>query len=173
MSREAMSKDAGSQERLSETQRLLVRNALIDSYNAYAQGLDSKDWDLVRGCFDDEVFIDYGDISAPSGAPDVPRKADDWLKHLQTVINSFDITRHTITNHRVSIGPDEISCRAYLSADHVRFPNKDMPYASPDDVVTVVGEYNNYYREVDGKWKICRSELVVNWTAGNLALFAP
>ncbi|GAB5451973.1 MAG: hypothetical protein Hals2KO_23010 [Halioglobus sp.] len=173
MSREARSNTAESSGSLSAAGELQIRNALIDSYNAYAQGLDSKDWERVRACFDDEVFIDYGDISAPSGAPDAPRKADDWMKHLQTVINSFDITRHTITNHRVSISTDEISCRAYLIADHVRFPNKEMPHASPDDVVTVVGEYNNYYREVDGQWKICRSELVVNWTAGNLALFSP
>ena len=25
-----------------------LRNAFIDNYNNYAQGLDSKDWDLVR-----------------------------------------------------------------------------------------------------------------------------
>ena len=30
---------------------LLIRNALIDSYNNYAEGLDSKNWPLVRACF--------------------------------------------------------------------------------------------------------------------------
>ena len=43
---------------------LLTRNALIDSYNQYAQGLDTKDWPMVRDCFADEVLIDYGDLSA-------------------------------------------------------------------------------------------------------------
>ena len=29
----------------------------IESYNRYAQGLDTKDWTLVRDCFNDEIFI--------------------------------------------------------------------------------------------------------------------
>lgn len=148
-----------------------IRNALIDNYNSYAQGLDSKDWALVRGCFAEEVFIDYGELSAPSGDPATPRKADDWLQYLQGVITKFDITRHAITNHRITITDEEISCRAYLSADHVKFNDPEVPIAGPEELVTVVGEYNNYYREVAGQWVICRSELVVNYSVGNMALF--
>ena len=155
-----------------EESTLLIRNALIENYNNYAEGLDSKNWPMVRACFADEVVIDYGSISAATGDPDVPRPADDWMKHLQSVINGFDITRHTITNHRVSILENEISCRAYLTADHVVFSNPEMPIVGDEDVVTVVGEYTNHYRQVEGSWKICRSALVVNWSRGNVALFA-
>jgi len=150
---------------------LLIRNALIDNYNNYAEGLDSKNWSLVRACFADEVLIDYGSISAPTGDPKVPRRADDWLKILQGVINGFDITRHTITNHRVKSSDAGVSCTAYLTADHVIFPNPEMPIVGPQDVVTVVGEYTNHYAQVEGVWKICKSELVVNWSHGNMALF--
>ena len=52
--------------------QLQIRNALIDNYNNYAQGLDSKDWPLVRACFADKVFIDYGSISAATGDPACP-----------------------------------------------------------------------------------------------------
>jgi hypothetical protein len=150
---------------------LLTRNALIDNYNNYAQGLDSKDWPRVRACFADEIFIDYGSLSAPSGDPAVPRRADDWMGYLQGVINGFDITRHTITNHRFSISGTQVNCRAYLIADHIIFPNPEMPIVGGQDVVTVVGEYTNHYQQVDGDWKICKSELVVNWSTGNIALF--
>ena len=75
------------------------RFAIIDIYNAYAEGIDSKNWALVRSCFADEVYLEYGDLSASIGGPDAPCKADDWLLALQRVINSFDLTRHTITNH--------------------------------------------------------------------------
>ncbi len=152
-------------------ENLLTRMALIENYNNYAQGLDSKNWPLVRACFADEVLIDYGTLSAPSGAPDVPRHADDWMGYLQGVINGFDITRHTITNHRFTFSDAKVSCRAYLTADHVLFPNPEMPIIGAQDVVTVVGEYNNHYRQVDGAWKICKSELAVNWSIGNVALF--
>ena len=152
------------------TEHLEIRNAMIDNYNAYAQGLDSKDWALVRACFADQVFIDYGSISDPTGSPDVARNSDDWMPVLQGVINGFDITRHTITNHRPVITDSSLSCTAYLIADHVIFANPEVPIVSPDDVVTVVGEYTNWYERAGARLKICRSKLVVNYSSGNLIL---
>jgi hypothetical protein len=152
------------------TNAIDTRNAMIDSYNRYAQGLDCKDWALVRSCFSDKVFIDYGGISDPTGSPDVARNSDDWLKVLQGVINGFDITRHTITNHRPLISDSAVSCSAYLIADHVIFANPDVPVVTPRDVVTVVGEYTNRYEHVGGRWTICYSKLVINYTSGNLDL---
>jgi hypothetical protein len=150
---------------------LLTRNALIDSYNQYAQGIDTKDWLMVRDCFADEVLIDYGDLSAATGDAAVPRQADDWVRHLQSVINGFDITQHMITNHRCDISDTQVSCRAYLSADHVIFPNPEIPIVEDQDVITVVGEYNNHYIEINGDWKILKSELAVHWSHGNAELF--
>lgn len=147
-----------------------LRNAFIDNYNDYAQGLDSKDWDLVRACFADEVFIDYGDISDPTGSPDVARRSDDWMGILQGVINGFDITRHIITNHRCDFSGDYPACTAYLTADHVIFPNPEINIISANDVVTVVGEYTNLYEQVGPEWKIRRSRLVINYTSGNVEL---
>ena len=153
------------------TESLIIRNALIDSYNDYAEGLDSKNWTLVRSCFADEVIIDYGELSASTGAPDEPRRADDWMLYLKGVINGFDITRHLISNHRVTISDSDISCRAYLAADHVIFADPAMPVARAEDIVTVVGEYNNHYANIDGAWKIVRSQLDVHYSHGNMALF--
>ena len=150
---------------------LEIRNALIDNYNNYARGLDSKDCPLVRSCFAREVLIDYGSISAPTGDPAVPRVAEDWMQVLQSVINGFDITRHTITNHRVSITDSRVRCSAYLTADHVIFANPDLPVVNDEEVVTVVGEYTNDYQLEEDGWKICKSQLVVNWSSGNMALF--
>lgn len=156
---------------MTEQEQQGIRNALVDNYSAYAEGLDSKNWPLVRGCFADEVLIDYGELSSASGAPDVLRRADDWMLYLKGVINGFDITRHLISNHRVTISEDEISCRAYLAADHVIFEDPAITIARPEDIVTVVGEYHNHYAAIDGAWRIVRSQLDVHYTHGNLALF--
>lgn len=149
-----------------------TRLAIIDNYNRYAEGVDSKNWPLVRGCFADRVFIDYGEISDPTGSPDVAREADDWMKHIQGVINGFDITRHTITNHRFSVEGSRVSCTAYLIADHVIFTDPELPLVCDEQVVTVIGEYTNSYEHDGSDWKICRSKLVVNYSRGNLDLFA-
>ncbi|NQX87498.1 MAG: nuclear transport factor 2 family protein [Halioglobus sp.] len=156
---------------VSTEKALLIRNALIDSYNNYAEGLDSKNWLMVRDCFADEVYIDYGEISAATGAPHIPRAADDWIEQLKSVINGFDVTRHAITNHRVLLKDTVVSCRAYLSADHVLYSHADNHVVDDDQIVTVVGEYTNDYQLCGGQWKICKSVLVVNWSRGNMALF--
>ena len=151
---------------------LVIRNALIDNYTNDAAGLDSKNWDVVRSCFMDDIYIDYGALSASTGAPDEPRKADDWMVYLRSVIDKFDITRHAITNHRVAISDELVRCRAYLCADHVKFQDPSVTVANADDVATVVGEYANAYVLDNGVWKISRSQLVVHYSTGNLALFA-
>lgn len=156
---------------MTNEEQLIIRNALIDSYNHYAEGLDSKNWPMVRACFADEVVIDYGEMSASTGAPDELRKADDWMLYLKSVINGFDITRHLITNHRAIVTDSAISCRAYLAADHVIFADPAIPVARPEDIITVVGEYNNHYAEIDGHWKIVKSSLELHYSHGNMDLF--
>jgi len=147
-----------------------TRAAIIENYNAYAEGLDSKDWRLVRNCFADEVYLDYGDLSSPSGGPDEARRADDWIPVLQGVINGFDITRHTITNHRFEFEGELVTCRAYLTAEHVIYPDPTLNIAGDQDVVTVVGEYTNAFRREQRGWVIRKSKLVMNYFRGNVAL---
>ena len=147
-----------------------IRWALIDNYNRYAQGLDTKDWAMVRACFSDHLQLDYGRLGVVT-TPDAPFAADDWMGHLQSVINGFDITRHTITNHRFVLGDSEIRCTAYLVADHVIFPNPEEPEIGPGDVATVVGEYSNCYeQQADGRWTICASKLDMHYSSGNPGL---
>lgn len=148
------------------------RAAIIDVYNAYAEGIDSKNWAMVRQCFADEVCIDYGDTSAGSGNPDEPRRADDWIPVLQSVINGFDYTQHTITNHRFAREGARIVCRAYMTADHVILADPGFTEAKAEEVATVVGEYTNTCELTAEGWKIVRSRLDMAWSKGNSALFA-
>ena len=147
------------------------RAAIIDIYNAYAEGVDSKNWELVRQCFADEIYVDYGATSAATGSPGDPRNADEWIAVLQGVINGFDFTRHTITNHRFSRDGDRIVCRAYLTADHVILADPSDTAAAPDEIATVVGEYTNICELGDQGWKICESKLDMQWSRGNGAQF--
>ncbi|MGI9286243.1 MAG: nuclear transport factor 2 family protein [Pseudomonadales bacterium] len=148
-----------------------LRNEIIDAYGAYAEGIDSKNWSLVRSCFADEVYIDYGEISAADGGPEEPRPIEKWMAHLQGVINGFDHTHHTLSNFRFNRDGERIACRAYLTAHHVIFSGPEPGTAGVDDVVTIVGEYTNSYERADQGWKIHRSRLQVYWSSGNPNLF--
>ena len=148
------------------------RAAIIDIYNAYAEGVDSKNWDMVRQCFADEIYVDYGATSAATGRPGDSRNADDWIVVLQGVINGFDFTRHTITNHRFRREGTRIVCRAYLTADHVILADPGGTAAAADEIATVVGEYTNTCELGESGWKICTSRLEMQWSRGNVDLFA-
>lgn len=148
-----------------------IRSEIIDVYNAYGEGIDSKNWALVRNCFADEVFINYGETGAATGGAGDMRKADDWMLALQSVINGFDVTRHTISNFRFRETEDGVECRAYLTADHIIFNDPQQNFATEEEVATVVGEYTNVYQRQEGGWKITSSQLATHYSRGNIALF--
>ncbi len=149
-----------------------LTNALINTYNNYGLGIDTKNWQLVRDCFADQIKLDYGELSEATVGTNVACAADDWLAILQASINGFDITRHQITNHRISTENDRVCCVAYLQAGHVIFQDGSEGIITPNDEVTLVGEYTNYYQQVAGQWKIEQSALSVAWVSGNPELFA-
>lgn len=149
-----------------------TRCEIIDVYHAYGEGIDSKNWPLVRGCFADEIYIDYGDTGADTGGKGALRRASDWMLALQSVINGFDITRHTMSNFRFSDAPMGLECRAYLTADHIVFADPDSNYAAENQVATVVGEYTNVFSGTGDGWKIVSSKLDTHYSRGNLQLFA-
>lgn len=145
--------------------------AIAETMANYATGLDTKNWSLVRDCFCDEILIDYGPISAPTGGPDTPRPADDWVKVLSGNLQGFDITHHMIGNHRYSRRHDKIECISYLVAEHVIFEDPETLLATEGHSITVAGYYTNGYLESRDGWRIADSQLIVTWMRGDPTLF--
>lgn len=155
-----------------------LRWAITQVMANYAVGLDQRDWPLLRSCFVDEILIDYGEKSASTGAPDVPRSADSWVEILQEAITRFDMTHHMINVYRVSsLAESEqatVRCMAYLTAEHFLFNNPQMPVAVDHrEYITVGGFYTNDFIQVDNVWRIVSSKLDVTWMRGDVALFDP
>ena len=78
-----------------------------------------------------------------------------WVKLAVTIKGDGAVPRDVQTK----LGRVKLGCRSFESV------------IADDDVITVVGEYNNHYIESGGDWKICKSELVVHWSHGNAELF--
>ncbi|WP_170287292.1 nuclear transport factor 2 family protein [Halioglobus maricola] len=148
------------------------RAAAIDLYNAYAEGVDTKNWGMVRSCFADTVYIDYA-TGVHDRDPSDPWPADEWVEGIKAVINGFDLTRHIISNHRFRRDGDTVVCQAYLTADHIIWENgvPEAPNAGPDELSRVVGEYTNRCALLDGRWRIVASKLVVAYSTGPDELF--
>lgn len=148
-----------------------LKNALINSFNNYITGVDTKNWQMVRSCFADEVSLDYGELSSSTVGTNVSCSSDAWIEVLQNTINGFDMTRHVITNHRIKECAGGVIFSAYLDADHLIFSDPQKNFTKPLDIVKLVGEYINEYNLVDGQWKIIKSQLRTDWLSGNLDLF--
>jgi hypothetical protein len=143
--------------------RLLDRADISDVQLRYATGTDSHDWELFRGCFTDEVEVDFSD---GFGQPVVRVKADDWVKATAPRMESFKATQHMITNHVITFdGNDHATCVAYVRASHHK------PNSSGDSDQTVYGYYTNRFERTSSGWRIAGLKLTALWMTGNFGIF--
>jgi hypothetical protein len=87
-----------------QIQLLADRAAISDVVHRYATALDTRDWDLYRSIFTDEIEMNYG---STGGVPE-RMKADDWVDRWRAQFAGFDATQHLSANHVYDIRGDEV-----------------------------------------------------------------
>ncbi|GGM20158.1 nuclear transport factor 2 family protein [Promicromonospora citrea] len=129
----------------------------------YATGTDSRDWELFRTCFTDEVDVDF---SAGFGQPAVRLDADDWVAMTAPRMESFAATQHMITNHVITFDDDDHATGvAYVRASH------HLPNSTGDSDQTVYGYYTNRFERTPDGWRIAALRLTARWMTGNFGIF--
>ncbi len=119
------------------------RLAVSDVLDAYAHGIDTKDWGLVTSVFTDDATLDYTAFGGPRGSRD---EVVEWVK---ASVSSFPMTQHHITNRRITIKGDEAECVAELFAP--------MGMASSEGKMAMLmsgGCYRDSFRRTSDGWKI-------------------
>ena len=81
-------------------------NAIVRRRYEYALGIDTRDWDLYRSIFTDEITMDF---SSYSGQPAAPMSADAWVNACKVVFTGLDATQHVMSNPMVDIDGDRAS----------------------------------------------------------------
>ncbi len=145
-------------------QLLLDRAAISDVVNAYATGLDRRDWALYRRIFTDQIEMDFSSLGLRAGS----YRADDWVRDAQILFAGFTATQHTSSNHVHDVRGDQATCVSNMQAEHfvARAP-AEVPETPDGDSWTIGGYYRNeLLRTADG-WKLCRITLTITWTRGN------
>ncbi|WP_433273961.1 nuclear transport factor 2 family protein [Actinosynnema sp. CS-041913] len=142
---------------------LLDRAEIGDVQIRYAASTDSRDWELFRSCFTDEVEVDFSD---GFGQPVTRLAADDWVRGTAPRMESFQATQHMITNLRISFdGENRATCVAYVRASH------HLPNSTGDSDQTVYGYYTNHFERTPHGWRIARLKLTTLWMTGNFGIF--
>jgi 3-phenylpropionate/cinnamic acid dioxygenase small subunit len=142
---------------------LLDRAEISEVQTRYATGTDSRNWDLFRTCFTDELEVDF---SSGFDLPIVHLKADEWVENTKASMSVLKATQHMITNHAITFDDeDHATCVAYVRASH------HHPNSTGDSDQTVYGFYENLFERTSSGWRIARLKLVVSWMTGNFGIF--
>ena len=124
----------------------------------YAQGIDTRDFELLRSIFTDEITMDFYDYS---GLPAITISADDWVETVSALMNGLDSTQHVMTNPIVDIDGDTATCRMYMKAEHFLLNSQ----GSPD--YSIGGYYIDQLVRLEDRWTIKAVTLKLLWQRGN------
>ena len=74
---------------------------ICETVYRYAYGIDTRDWELYRSIFTDEVAIDF--TSYRPGRPAATMAADVWVGAVRGQMTGLAATHHAMTNPVLSI----------------------------------------------------------------------
>lgn len=140
-------------------QRLIDESDLRDLIHRYAMGLDTRDWDLWRSIFTDEVVIDLSDYQ-----PDPPPERlpiDTHVGYARRLFAGFDATQHFIGTHRFAIDGDRATITAHMRAEHW------LTSGQGTDRYTMFGTYTHECVRAPQGWRIAAVKLSLLREEGN------
>lgn len=138
-------------------------NAIVRRRYEYAQGIDTRDWELLRSIFTDEIEMDF---SSYSGQPGAVMLADDWVNGVKVLFTGLDSTQHVMTNPIVDVEGNRGRLRMYMKAEHF------LANDSGSDDFALGGYYEDRLINTGGDWKIEAVVLTVLWNRGNRDIMA-
>jgi 3-phenylpropionate/cinnamic acid dioxygenase small subunit len=116
------------------------REQISDVLIRYATGIDTKDWELFRTCFTDDVHADYGDIGLWHGVDEIT----EWMAATHRDMPS---TRHMISNIAVTVDGSRATATSYV---HAVLVVSAMAATSVD----AVGGYSDELVRTSDGWRI-------------------
>lgn len=136
---------------------VLDREAIRDVKQAYAYGVDQRDWPLYRSIFTDEVDFDFYDWAQIRERI----AADRWVEMVKETLAPFDATQHVFTGHFITLEGDSATCVTSMTARH----------QLGDEAQSMGGYYTERFLRTAAGWKIAACRLNITWEEGDRALF--
>lgn len=126
------------------------RLTIADLLHRYTDGIDRRDFEAVADCFTADAHLDYRSSGGPAGARD---EVVGWLAEALAAVG---LTRHHVTNQRVTLDGD----RAHSEALFLH------PMQLGGTTLLVGGRYvDDLVRTADG-WRIERRVQHLDWMLG-------
>jgi SnoaL-like domain len=142
-------------------QELSDRAEIGDVFTRYATGIDTRNWELWRTCFVDDV-----EMSASVRGGISSKGADGLVAKCKADVEGLDATQHIIGNHNIVLDGDTAHCTSYLHAQHVFRSEHSGGH------LILAGYYTyDMVRTPDG-WKIRKYHLTITWGSGDASVWA-
>jgi 3-phenylpropionate/cinnamic acid dioxygenase small subunit len=109
----------------------------------YATGIDSKDWELFRTCWADEVDIDYGDLGHFSDP-------DEFTTLMKQIHDGMGQTYHRISNPAIAVDGGQATARSYVHAVLMAVPGDANSW------IDAIGHYDDGLVRTDDGWRIAK-----------------
>lgn len=139
------------------------RISVAQTVYKYATAIDTRDWDLYRSLFTDEVEMDFESWNK------VPRhriRADELKENIRGFFAGLDATQHSMSNPIVTIDGNRARCVVYMQAEHF------LDDQQPSRRYVIGGYYTDDLVRVGADWKIVSVKLTAFWTEGDISFMA-
>jgi hypothetical protein len=73
----------------------------------YATGIDTRDWDLFRSCFADDLLAEYGGIATWDSAAAI-------TEYMEASHAGMGHSMHQLSNLAITVDGDEANARSYV-----------------------------------------------------------
>jgi hypothetical protein len=154
-------------------QWLVDRALVVETVYMYATAVDSRDWELYRSIFTDEVSVDFSSFFGGGESNWVTMPADAWVESVAATFAHLGATQHSMSNPRVSIDGDRATCAMYVQAEHFRATDATDPPGGAPASYTVGGAYTDTLVRTAAGWRLHQVRLTVRWERGDKAIMTP
>lgn len=111
----------------------------------FATAVDTRDWVLLRTCFDDEIDVHYENTLRCSNA-------DELMTIMEEIHQGLGKSLHRNTNLVINSSPGGATCRTYVNGIFM-YPDGRM-------AIEAEGYYDDFLVRVDGRWRIKKRHFV-------------
>lgn len=132
------------------------RLEIEDLLTAYATSLDAKDWDGVAAVFADDAVLDYTAFDGPRGG------VEEVVAWIAESVGPFDVVRHHLTNHQITVAGDVARSRCYLLNPMGRRGDDGRMH-----FFTVGGDYRDRLVRTRDGWRISERVAGMSWFEGS------
>ena len=151
----AFLRESGTEEKLNY---LLDHIQITDVLQRYGQAVDTKDFDLLRTCYVDEIEVDHSPTIEMSR---MRISADRWCELASKFHSQLDGDQHVLVPQSMVINGDTAVCHVLMHARHFYRAAKGSPFE------LMIGTYDLTFKKTEEGWKISQSIQGLTWAEGN------